>query len=140
MKKYERPVVMVNEELAEGVYAASGCWTSGAENHQTRATGRDNFCFQVSANHIDEKHVGPFVVTVYFDKAVSVISWDGYEYLGVKGVEATEHSFHINQYNQQNYCNGNEKFGAGGLYVTSSDADVLSVTLKKVKITDGGLQ
>ena len=47
MKKYERPVVMVNEELAEGVYAASGCWTSGAENHQTRATGRDNFCFQV---------------------------------------------------------------------------------------------
>lgn len=32
MKRYERPVVMVNEELAEGVYAASGvsgtidCW------------------------------------------------------------------------------------------------------------------
>lgn len=28
MKKYEKPVVMINEELAEGVYAASGdCWT-----------------------------------------------------------------------------------------------------------------
>jgi len=32
MKKYEKPVVMINEELAEGVYAASGvrgtsdCW------------------------------------------------------------------------------------------------------------------
>ena len=24
MKKYEKPVVMINEELAEGVYAASG--------------------------------------------------------------------------------------------------------------------
>ena len=27
MKNYEKPVVMVNEGLAEGVYAASGCWT-----------------------------------------------------------------------------------------------------------------
>lgn len=27
MKKYEKPVVMINEELAEGVYAASGMMT-----------------------------------------------------------------------------------------------------------------
>lgn len=29
MKNYERPIVMINEDLAEGVYAASGdgCWT-----------------------------------------------------------------------------------------------------------------
>ncbi|MCM1065221.1 MAG: hypothetical protein NC420_12315 [Eubacterium sp.] len=38
--KYERPVVLVNEELAEGVYAASGgvsdaeCWTVGATSVQ----------------------------------------------------------------------------------------------------------
>ena len=38
MKDYQKPVVMVNEELAEGIYAASGesseCWTIDAVSVQ----------------------------------------------------------------------------------------------------------
>lgn len=35
MKNYERPIVMINEDLAEGVYAASGdCWTVSHESKQ----------------------------------------------------------------------------------------------------------
>ena len=41
MKDYVKPVVLVNEELAEGVYAASGsdCYTVTTNIHQRPETG-----------------------------------------------------------------------------------------------------
>ena len=35
MRKYEKPIAVVNSNLAEGVYAASGCYTATASIHQT---------------------------------------------------------------------------------------------------------
>lgn len=55
MKTYERPIVLVNEELAEGVYAASGaetstdCWTVSAKSVQDW-NGSHNV-FEVSCAH-----------------------------------------------------------------------------------------
>lgn len=39
MKKYERPVVMINEELAEGVYAASGAVSGGSTTGGNTSSG-----------------------------------------------------------------------------------------------------
>lgn len=55
MKTYERPVVLVNEELAEGVYAASGaaesadCWTVDATSVQD--WNGSHHVFEVSCKH-----------------------------------------------------------------------------------------
>ena len=54
MKNYEKPVVMVNEGLAEGVYTASGvlatCWTVRYESVQSWDGAEHVFEFKV--NHI----------------------------------------------------------------------------------------
>ena len=35
MSKYVKPVISLDEGMAEGVYAASGCYTASAYIHQT---------------------------------------------------------------------------------------------------------
>lgn len=39
MKNYEKPVILVNEELAEGVYAASGAVSGGGDSSDGGASG-----------------------------------------------------------------------------------------------------
>ncbi len=46
MGRYERPVVLANEELAEGVYAASG--SSAVEVDEIELTGAGNPYYQVN--------------------------------------------------------------------------------------------
>ena len=40
MAKYEKPMVIANDELAEGVFAASGCYTVTWKKHQDNQEGR----------------------------------------------------------------------------------------------------
>lgn len=47
MVKYSKPMVTVDQGLAEGVYAASGCYTASAYIHQTPHTGRGDYRIQV---------------------------------------------------------------------------------------------
>ena len=42
MREYAKPVVTVDNGLAEGVYAASGCYTASAYIHQTPEPGRED--------------------------------------------------------------------------------------------------
>lgn len=72
MKKYEKPVVMINEELAEGVYAASGvpggdCWDiTVSPTNQDYVDGYRPF--RVNATHKSVKHIsGATVVTIVFN-------------------------------------------------------------------------
>ncbi len=54
MRNYERPIVLTNHELAEGVYAASGdsdCYTTTCSIHQKPETGRGDYRIQVNAKH-----------------------------------------------------------------------------------------
>ena len=53
MKNYERRIVLTNNELAEGVYAASGdsCYATIAKIHQKPETGRGDYRIQVDAHH-----------------------------------------------------------------------------------------
>ena len=40
MKKYEKPIVAVIENQSEGIYMASGCYTTTATIHQRPEIGR----------------------------------------------------------------------------------------------------
>ena len=53
MVKYSKPMVTVDQGLAEGVYAASGagCYTTTAKIHQTPQTGRGDYRIQVDGKH-----------------------------------------------------------------------------------------
>ena len=50
MKEYMKPVLLTSDELAEGVYLASGdgsgCYTTTAYIHQTPQTGRGDTVFR----------------------------------------------------------------------------------------------
>ena len=43
MKEYMKPMLVTSDELAEGVYLASGCYTASAYIHQTPQDGRGDF-------------------------------------------------------------------------------------------------
>ena len=56
-RNYEKPIVLANHSLAEGVFLASGmgggndCYNASAYMHQFPETGRGDYRFQVNAVH-----------------------------------------------------------------------------------------
>lgn len=78
MKNYEKPMVLVNEELAEGVYAASGCFTGGGKVAQQL---NGYYIYEISMRHDADHHSeNSCEVTVTFAAGSGVI------------VDATAHS------------------------------------------------
>ena len=133
MKKYEKPVVMINEELAEGVYAASGCWSATGAGTQTSVAARNDWRFTISGVHsASEPHKANVYITFAFDQDISDASYSGYTKIEVSGKKAV---FQLTNYN--NGVNKTENFGGAALNVTTVNA-VTSLTLSSVTITDGG--
>ena len=106
MKNYVKPIVLLNDELAEGVYAASGagettsdCWTVDVYRDQSDAGGYSTF--RVSATHsTDVVHISTkTVVTVVFSDTVTSAQYEGFN-VSVSGntVTLTRES-HANAYN-----------------------------------------
>lgn len=122
MKTYERPIVLVNEELAEGVYAASGadCFTVTAVITQKPETGRETYCIQVNARHnaSDNHHSANQVLTLAFNQPVTYSSSNG----TLAGGDGTASLSIAYKYHQ----NGGDNIGLGDVYVKSADG--LAVT------------
>ena len=54
MKNYTKPIMIVNEEFAEGIYMNSGdpgCYAATANIHQKPQTGRGDYRIQVNGIH-----------------------------------------------------------------------------------------
>ena len=88
MKKYEKPVVMINEELAEGVYAASGgvtgprgtsdCWTFDVQSVQQ--WNGSHQIFQIGlTHHTGLEHIsGATTISVTFSSPLASTSYAEY--------------------------------------------------------------
>ena len=76
MRGYAKPVVTVDNGLAEGVYAASGagCYTASAKIHQTPQTGRGDYRIQVNGQHKADHSKEAQVLTISFNKNVTYVS------------------------------------------------------------------
>lgn len=130
MKKYDKPVILVNESLAEGVYAASGdqvggdCYTTTARIHQTPETGRGDFRIQVDGKHAasDGHHSGEQHLFLSFNQNVTYKGSNG-TLVGGDGTSTIEI-----KYNYHN--NGNDNIGLGDVIVESESG--LSVTGAKL--------
>lgn len=85
MKDYVKPVLVGNDEIFEGVYAASGsvaganCYTVTTYIHQTPQEGRGDYRIQVNGKHAasDNHHSGKQVLTLSFNLPVEYQSSNG---------------------------------------------------------------
>lgn len=117
MKTYEKPVVLANEELAEGVYAASGaggsdCYEVTAYIHQTPQTGRGDYRIQVNGKHnATGHHSTGQVLILYFNQSVDYVSSNGTLKSGDGTSELKiDYSYHNNE---------KDNIGLGDVVVTS---------------------
>lgn len=110
---YIKPLVVVNEEVAEGIYAASGdCYSVTAYIHQTPQEGRGDYRIQVNGTHAasDAHHSGEQVLILTFNQPV--------EYVGSNGRGYSNGSTVTIVYNYHN--NGNDNIGLGDVIVKSN--------------------
>lgn len=109
---YKKPTIVVNEELAEGIYAASGdCYSVTTNIHQKPETGRGDYRIQVNGMHAaaDAHHSGEQVLTLTFNQSV--------EYVGSNGNGSGMGNVVTITYNYHN--NGNDNIGLGDVIVKS---------------------
>ena len=76
MKQYSKPVVSIDNGLAEGVYAASGagCYEASASIQQTPQTGRGDYRIQVNGHHNADHTKESQVLTISFNQNVTYVS------------------------------------------------------------------
>ena len=81
MKEYMKPVLLTSDELAEGVYLASGdgsgCYTTTAYIHQTPQTGRGDYRIQVNAVHNADHTKEAQQLNISFNQPVTYVSGAG---------------------------------------------------------------
>lgn len=124
MKKYEKPIVVINEDLAEGVYAASGCYTVNAYITQVPQIGRGDYRIQLNAIHDADHTNNSQVLTITFNQNVKYVSSNG-----TLGFGDDTNTLVINfGYFQNEYDN----VGLGELVVTSDEC----LEIINVKLTD----
>ena len=128
MKQYSKPVVAIDNGMAEGVYAASGngCYTSDAYIHQVPQTGRGDYRIQVNAHHSQDAGHTKYeqTLTISFNQNVTYVS-GGSGLLSGNGTSTLRIKL--------TYCqNPNDNIGFGDLIVTS-DA---GLAITGVSVTD----
>lgn len=101
MKDYVKPVVIENDELAEGVYAASGtdCYTVTARIHQTPQEGRGDYRIQVDGKHSagDNHHSGKQRLTISFNMPVDYV-WSNGTLVSSGNSVVIDYNYHNNAY------------------------------------------
>ena len=126
MKKYSKPVVSIDNGLAEGVYAASGagCYTASAYIHQTPQTGRGDYRIQVNGKHNADHTKESQTLTISFNQNVTYVS-GGAGLISGNGTPTLKVKLGYHQ-------NPNDNIGFGDLVVTANTG--LAIT--GVSITD----
>lgn len=126
MEKYSKPMVTVDQGLAEGVYAASGagCYEASAYIHQTPDIGRGDYRIQVNGKHNADHTKEAQTLTISFNQPVTYSSSNGTLAGATTGTTLTiNYTYHQNP---------NDNIGLGDLVVTS-DA---GLAITGVSITD----
>lgn len=126
MVKYSKPMVIVDQGLAEGVYAASGtgCYTVTAKIHQTPQIGRGDYRIQVDGQHHADHTKEAQTLTISFNQPVTYSSSSGTLAGAATGTTLTiNYTYHQNP---------NDNIGLGDLVVVSD----LGLSITGISITD----
>ena len=125
MTNYESPVILRTEELAEGVYLASGCYTATAIILQTPQDGRGDYRIQVNGQHNADHTKEAQTLTISFSLPVTYTSSSSGSLVSGSGTNTLVINYNYHQ-------NPTDNIGLGDL-VVQADAG-LAVT--SVNITD----
>ena len=135
MKNYEKPVVIANEELAEGVYAGSGdCYTFKGTVVQQPALGMDYYVVQIDGYHHapDGHHSNNRTVKVEFNQNVTYVESMAKSYTGSgSSVLYLEYEGTNGSYHNNSGWPDKEYIGLGDLKVKSAPG----LMVKKVTCT-----
>lgn len=79
MSNYSKPVISIDDGMAEGVYTASGagstgCYSATAYIHQTPQTGRGDYRIQVNGQHHADHTKEAQVLTISFNQNITYVS------------------------------------------------------------------
>lgn len=122
MKNYEKPIAIANDELMQGVYAASGCYYPKAYIHQRPETGRGDYRIQVSARHNATHTCSMQVLTLVFNQPVVYVSSNG---VAMGAGSGTSIKIKYEYWN-----NEQDNIGLGDVIVTSEPGlSIVSVSL-----------
>lgn len=113
---YEKPEVKIDEGLAEGIYAASGCWTVTARINQKPEVGRNDYRIQVDMKHKADHTVEEEEFVIQFNQTVTFKEWNIGTATLIGSATGTELRFKINK-----HANPVENIGAGDLIVESDN-------------------
>ncbi len=116
MKRYIKPIILVNEDVSEGVYAASGsnCFTSTATIVQAPSLGMDSYCVQLNASHDASHHSNVQRFSISFDQPVTYISSNASRVFGSGTTSLVlEYEYHTNNV---------ENVGLGNVYVKAGNS------------------
>lgn len=124
MSKYVKPVVFLDEGMAEGVYAASGCYTVTTNIHQKPETGRGDYRIQVDGVHAADHTREAQTLTITFNQEVTYSSSNGTLVGSETGTTISiGYTYHQNP---------NDNIGLGDLVVVSNPG----LEVVSAKITD----
>ncbi len=127
MSNYSKPVISIDDGMAEGVYTASGgCYTAKAYITQSPETGRPNYVIHVDGHHsASADHTNDAqVLTISFNQNVTYVSSQGGLISG-NGTTTLKVRYSYHQ-------NPNDNIGLGDLVVTSDSG----LAIAGVSITD----
>ena len=122
---YNKPMIFGTNDLAEGVYAASGCYTESWSRTQVPETGRDSYVFHISARHEADHTRGAQKMVVVFTQPVTFLqcNMNGCELVSGSGTNTLTFKLGYHQ-------NPTDNIGGGDLYVQcSSDVNITNVTI-----------
>lgn len=77
MSNYSKPIISIDNGMAESVYAASGadgCYTATARIEQTPEIGRSNYVIHVDGKHNADHTKEAQLLTISFNQNVNYVS------------------------------------------------------------------
>lgn len=110
---YEKPAIIPSNDLAEGVYAASGsnCYSVAAKINQRPELGRDDYRIQIDAHHQGDHTNSSQNLIISFNQPVTYISSPG---ILISGDGTETLTIKLNYWQ-----NSNDNIGFGNLVVKS---------------------
>lgn len=122
MREYRKPILIPNEELAEGIFAASGdnCYTFWAHIAQKPELGNPVYTIQIDGKHhaADGHHSSERTVIINFNLPVSYVSSNAVSVEG-DGTTSLKLSF-VDGFGSY-HNNAEDNIGLGQLKVTAAE-------------------
>ena len=133
---YIKPMVLDSNELAEGIFMASGntatgetssCYSASAAIVQTPATGFDYYVIQVNGKHAADHTKEAQTLTISFNQPV-IYAWGAGTYREGNNTNTLVIDLHYHQ-------NPIDNIGLGDLTVQTINKDT-ELTISSISITD----